>query len=214
MGIITFLSKLIAPPYCIQCRIFTEDYEVLCVSCKLLLKPITSQLLKVGSKKISVFAVSEYKEPLVGLIRAKNYNNPVASKQLAQLIWQMTSLKHQKFDVITPVPLHWLRRMWRGFNQADIMARELSNVSNIPTMQLADRIVYTNFQASLKKHERQKNMQDTFVLAPNAYQYTGKHILIVDDVMTTGSTLQAFAKTLMRVKPASVTAVVAARVLD
>jgi len=163
---------------------------------------------------MKVFAISDYKEPLRSLILAKGHGDSLASYQLGRLIWQLTYVQQMPCDLLVPIPLHWTRYAWRGFNQADNIAQELSIASDKPVVSLLSRIKRTLPQSQLSQEARQYNVKDIFVLAiHDKHAYEGKHIVLIDDLMTTGATLRAAAKEVMKLKPASVTAVVACRVV-
>ncbi len=100
-------------------------------------------------------------------------------------------------DYLVPIPLHRRRFAERGFNQSVGIAKELGAVRNMPMHDMLCRKRYTNQQALLSQQERQENMQDAFALLPKkeALIY-GKRILLVDDVYTTGATMQSAAAVL------------------
>lgn len=94
-------------------------------------------------------------------------------------------------DLIVPVPLHPKREKFRGYNQAEIIAKGLSDITSLPlsTNNLV-RIIYNPTQTKRTKTERWENVKDIFkVTDPLLFQQ--KHLLLVDDVITTGSTLEA-----------------------
>lgn len=98
-------------------------------------------------------------------------------------------------DVIVPVPLHARRFAERGFNQAEKIASHVATCTAIPIYTGGlSRPRKTLQQALLSKSEREKNVENAFVARP---VYKGKTILLVDDVYTTGSTMQACAKALL-----------------
>ncbi len=207
--------NLIAPPYCAYCKDFLQADSVFCDVCFKKIMPVVSTNLAITkTKKITVFAVSDYKEPIKPLILAKGWSNIVASKQLGQLIWQLTYFKNIPCDVLVPIPLHWTRFSWRGYNQAEEIAHELSKQSGKPVVQLLKRIKRTAHQSKLTHDKRAQNVKDIFNIAQkDKNKYEGKHIVLVDDLMTTGATLRTAAKELYKLKPASISAVVACRVV-
>lgn len=210
-----YLDRFIAPPFCTQCRIFLEQDTVLCDQCIKLIQPVITYTLKIDNNySIPVVALGAYKEPLFSLVHAKNSGNPTASRQLGTLLWHYAAWKQYPADVIVPIPLHWSRMWWRGFNQATIMAQELSQHSTVPVAHLLRRERRTFFQRLLSAREREQNVKRAFALTSQATNFTNKHIIIVDDVLTTGVTMQEAVRTLRKIKPASITALVAARVID
>lgn len=206
---------LLSPPYCASCSILLDERVVLCLECTASIRPIVSTTLDhVNGHTVRVFAVSGYQDPLRKLILAKSHADFVAGSQLGELIWQHSSLRHVPFDVIVPVPLHWTRYAWRGYNQAEEMARTIAYMSGKPMEKLVKRARYTRFQSAVLSHQRGDNVRNVFVLnRTQATRYQGKHILLVDDLMTTGSTLKEVGREIARCKPASITAVVACRVV-
>ena len=97
---------------------------------------------------------------------------------------------------IVPIPLHWTRRLWRGFNQSDLIATSLQNRFSDMTVSLnLLRIKSTQQQARLSKSDRQKNIQNAFVWREK--KSAPDNIILVDDVYTSGATLQEAKKTLL-----------------
>jgi ComF family protein len=119
-------------------------------------------------------------------------------------------LSSRKFDIIVPVPLHPARQRERGFNQASLLAQLLSAQLPIPCKPLLKRIRYTTTQTALDRAERMENLHNAFRLRKNA-DVRGLQVLLVDDVLTTGSTLSECASVLKRAGALSVHAAMAAR---
>jgi len=203
------------PPLCAYCRSFLEKETIFCDQCRSIIVPVVSSTLFVTeTKKIKVFAISDYKDPVRFLILTKKYSDIVSSRQLGQLIWDMTYLKNVSFDFIVPIPLHWTRFAKRGFNQAHEMAKRIALNSGKPALQVLKRSKKTKFQSTLKKAMREQNLKNSFVVVQKyAEHIQGKHILIVDDLLTTGATVRCAARELYKLKPASITLAVACRVV-
>lgn len=106
-----------------------------------------------------------------------------------------------RFDLVIPVPLHKKRFRERGFNQSEILAREIHRslgrglINQAPTIGL-ERIKYTVPQAELDREQRLENLKDVFVWSGKSDLLVNKNILLVDDVTTTGTTLEECAKVL------------------
>jgi len=104
----------------------------------------------------------------------------------------------QKFDLIIPIPLHKSRKRRRGYNQSAKFAEGLSATLQVPWDEnIADRIIRTTTQTRKTKIERWENVKDVFVIA-QPEKILGKRILLVDDVVTTGATLEACGHKLLQ----------------
>ncbi len=207
-----FFARIIAPSYCVQCQVFSEQGSFLCKPCFGTIRPIVTKTLTITEKySAQVFAASAYVEPLRSLVVVKHYGNRLASKQLAELLWNKSDLRFADFDILVPVPLHWTRYAWRWFNQAEVMATTLSALSGKPVVHLLKRKRKTNYQTGLTREKRLTNLADAFELTPEAQQYKGKRILLIDDVMTTGTTLKLCSQELIKIRPFSLIIGVACR---
>jgi competence protein ComFC len=101
---------------------------------------------------------------------------------------------YDEIEMLVPVPLHWRRRLSRGYNQAELLAKKLHHPSAKINYDLA-RIRYTKMQPSLSLAERQANVRDAFAVR-RGHRFSGKTLCLVDDVKTTGATLNECAKVL------------------
>jgi competence protein ComFC len=123
--------------------------------------------------------------------------------------------RDERFDGLTAVPLHWRRQWNRGFNQSDLLAREISRRSGIPMLNALKRVRATATQASLSNTGRRRNVTQAFQCRRGARwveRLNGKRILLIDDVMTTGSTAASCALALKRAGAARVALLTIARV--
>lgn len=103
------------------------------------------------------------------------------------------------FDLLVPVPLHPKKMRLRGFNQSELIAMGMSEVLHIPVdSTLLQRGVFTETQTRKGRFSRWENVADSFVLSAHADR-EGFRILLVDDVVTTGATLEACCKTLLEI---------------
>jgi ComF family protein len=114
-------------------------------------------------------------------------------------------------DVLVPVPLHWLRRFHRGFNQAELLAKSLGRSHRLPIVRAVGRSRSTTSQTAFHSRQaRRKNLKHAFRLL-DARMLHGRRVVIVDDVMTSGATLQTVARTIrLGCRPAAVSAIVIA----
>ncbi len=113
-------------------------------------------------------------------------------------------------DVLVPVPLHPTREREREFNQAEELARWVTRLRGVPTGRLLRRRRYTVTQTQFDRKQRMRNLRDAFEVRHND-RVIGKHILLVDDILTTGSTLDECARVLVEAGAASVNAITVAR---
>jgi competence protein ComFC len=119
-------------------------------------------------------------------------------------------LSGRRFDMIVPVPLHPTRKRERGFNQAELLAELLSARACVPSRNVLQRIRYTTTQTAFDRAERMENLHDAFRLRKNAH-VRGLRVLLIDDILTTGSTLSECARVLKASGALSVHAATAAR---
>ncbi len=122
-------------------------------------------------------------------------------------IWQNSP------DILMPVPLHPKRLLYRRYNQAAILCRELGKIANIPVdYDALIRQVHTRPQVEFSGHERVKNIKGAFYVR-KPERVKGRRIVLIDDVFTTGSTLKECALCLLQNGAAAVDALTVARVL-
>jgi competence protein ComFC len=119
-------------------------------------------------------------------------------------------LKGRSFHAVVPVPLHPLRRREREFNQAEVLSRELARKHELAFCGALERVRYTVTQTHFDRRHRMENLRDAFGLRQNA-TVQGKDLLLVDDVLTTGSTLDECARVLLAAGARSVHALTVAR---
>jgi ComF family protein len=115
-----------------------------------------------------------------------------------------------RFDLVAPMPMHWLRRWRRGFNQADLLAEEIGRRSGLPVRRVVRKSKSTSRQAGLTAAKRRANVASAFRV-PDARAVKDRRILLIDDVLTTGATAGACAIALKRAGAASVTVLTVAR---
>lgn len=134
----------------------------------------------------------------------KYKNNRELGLQLGRIMGEQLKRSNRfKADVLVPLPLFPAKEKRRGYNQATILCRGMQEVMNIPVM---DNVIlrpqHTETQTKKGRVERWKNMEGKFLLADPA-SLQNKHILLVDDVVTTGATLVACGQELLKPKKSS-----------
>lgn len=119
--------------------------------------------------------------------------------------------RDQSFDAVVPMPLHWWRRWQRGFNQSELLAREVARRLGVPLVNGAlARTRHAPAQSGLSSAARRRNVAGLFRVSGRP-AIAGRRILLVDDVLTTGATAQAAAKALKSAGAAQVAVVTLAR---
>jgi ComF family protein len=102
-----------------------------------------------------------------------------------------------KNSVLVPIPMYWKKKNRRGFNQAEVMCKSISEKTGIPRCNLIKRIRDTKTQVGLSKESRINNVRDAFIIDHVRFsEISSKTIILIDDVFTTGSTLEQCARVL------------------
>lgn len=153
--------------------------------------PVYAQLIAAGA----------YQFPLQQLIGQFKYQHkPILGQALAELLGDQIAKHYADVNscipnLIIPVPLHHQRELERGYNQSSILALALAERFNIAIKQtVLFRVLQTPSQAGLTRKQRKKNLARAFVCS----DLSNKHIALVDDVVTTGSTVTEITKTLKK----------------
>ncbi len=203
---------LFFPNYCLGCKqVLFQQESWLCTTCFADL-PQTHYHLhsnnpvaqKLYGKVPATYAMALYKfrtgSTVQYLIHHLKYGHQpgigemlgrIYGAQLIQRAWE------SPFDCIVPVPLHKDRLHQRGYNQSDYFAKGMSTLLDIPWYsQCIDRTKNTNTQTKKSKIERSQNLMEAFMVV-DPQVINSKHVLLVDDVITTGATLEACALSLL-----------------
>ena len=199
----SLISQLIYPNVCGICgRI---DNNSLCKKCELLLKKEAKFVVEENLNKDFYFNNHLYIFKYDGIIRKLLLNYKFNEKAYLYKTFVNFLLKNQKFfeilnsyDTIVSVPISKKRKNERGYNQSDLIARELSRRVSVKynstcIIKIKDVIA----QSKLSKEEREKNIKGIYKLVDKRY-IENKTLLLVDDVYTTGSTVNECCKTLLQ----------------
>ncbi|MBS2096685.1 ComF family protein [Carboxylicivirga linearis] len=208
------IFDLLYPQICSTCgtHLFKDEVEI----CKLCLKRlprtnfekrptdnVVSALLWGRCKVESSYSVYYYRkgERVQQLLHSLKYkSNQALGVVLGSELGKAIKSSEESFDVMVPVPLHPLKQQKRGFNQSEVIANGIQKALDIPiNTNTLQRSVHTSTQTKKGRFDRWKNVESIFHLA-NKESLKGKHILVVDDVITTGSTMEACINTLAEIE--------------
>ncbi len=159
----------------------------------------------------AAFSYGEYDGPLRKLIHLFKYERlkPLA-RPLGKLLASALP-REWRYDMVVPMPLHWRRSWERGFNQSELLARVVAVRLGAPLVKAVRRTRRTPSQAGLTNAQRRNNVAGAFV-CNKRFSVKGRHVLLVDDVLTTGATAGACAAVLKRAGAKRVTVLTLARV--
>lgn len=225
------------PPLCPACREPLAEPGGLCPGCwsrlHFIARPYCARLgipfpHDAGGELLSLEAIAAppayrraraalcYDETAAALVHALKYGDrldlaPTLGRWMAQAGRELTA----EADLLVPVPLHW-RRLWtRRFNQSAALAREVARACGRPAAtDLVARVKATPQQVGLSRAERGRNVQGAFRVPERSKPLLrGRRLVLVDDVLTSGATVDACARALLRAGAGSVDVLVLARVV-
>lgn len=184
------ILDIIYPPEsnCIVCG--EEQYIGLCPLCKVRIKRMESVT--------DVITYGFYGNVLKELIlQFKYHKNFIAGDILSEFLVQLIEENNVKGDVICYVPMTRKSKRKRGFNQCELIANYIGDKFNIPVSNSILKIISTSEQKTLSKDERFKNIKGAFSIK-NSNEILNKDIILIDDVITTGATINECIKILKK----------------
>ena len=206
------ILDLVSPRCCDICgQVLSEHEHFFCVKCFMDLprtgyhKAVHSFLetnywAKIPVERATAFFFYDNDNRHV-LFDAKYHAKPAAGEHLSRLMAQEVSNESDFFcgiDVMVPIPLHPNRQKERGYNQCHYIARGIQRVTGIPICEDAVvRLIDNDSQTTLLHAEREANVKDAF-RCTRPERLRGKHILLIDDVVTTGATTRSCAKAILQ----------------
>lgn len=222
----TSLYEALFPKYCLSCK---REGKWLCSDCQEAISylryqfcPFCLTITRTGRP----CSICQPRHHLTGLLAATHFKPPISNlihqlkykgtKELSQLLTKIM-IKNTRNriprgkKIIIPIPLHPKQGRKRGFNQAELLARELSKRLKIEySPRILKRIKDTKSQTKLNRRERRENLKDAFEIDKRT-ELEEYIVLLVDDVATTGTTLNEAAKTLKQTKAKEIWGLVVSR---
>jgi len=207
MNLLNDLQELLLPRLCPVCgKLLMASEDVLCAFCSIglpryrILRTDDNQLLRLvwntaDVQRATTFLSYNHYSPYHNLIIDIKFHG---RSDLAVKLGKWAAMEAEKHgfwegaDALVPVPLTWWRHWRRGYNQAEMLARGMSEVTGLPVLNLLKRTKNRTPQSRLKGEARQENAKGIYhATIPDKWQ--GKCLVLVDDVMTTGATLGSCA---------------------
>jgi competence protein ComFC len=218
-GIANRIIDFIYPPYCGVCRkpLPESDGTDVCGACIRQIKRHPKPDCRAAKSSFSAASsVCLYEGALKDLIHLFKYKN---KRSLAGLFarYMIDFVKDEAafsegIDMVTFVPLHIKRRRERDFNQSEALGRLIAEELNVPAAECLEKIKQTASQNELSRRERLNNLKGAFrVRRRSAELLQGRTLLLIDDVMTTGATLDECSRTLLEAGAAEVRCLTLAR---
>ena len=195
--ILRALHDALMPLRCVFCGCLSRPPErYVCAGCQTDLRGIASPPPPPTSPFVVEVAPLAYAFPVDAAIKALKFGRKLYyAPALAEMLCDACETLPRDIDAVLPVPLHWRRRAFRGFNQAEEIGRPVARQLGVPLIHSVVRCKATAFQSGLSAHRRAQNLRGAFVVR-GTLPYV--HVLIVDDVITTGTTVRQVAASLRR----------------
>jgi ComF family protein len=233
------LSEVIFPPQCLGCAEIMHPFngQIFCPSCEEKINFITGNICHICGttfpnspaeshlcgdclEKKPYFsyarAIFSYENIILNSIHQFKYKNNISEGEiLASFMagFSFPDIDFADYSLIIPVPLHVKRLRKRGFNQSLILARAIAEEQKIPVdFSLLKRHKFTLTQTGSNKKERKQNIKGAFEVSDKK-KISGKNIILIDDVYTTGATVNECAKTMIKAGAQRVSVLTLARVL-
>lgn len=223
-AVLNSILDFLLPRLCFNCsEKLAADERLICGSCNPLIPRASEERLEAEFKRkfesqkiisgfLSLFVFSE-EGAVQKIIHEMKYRNAfITAEMLGRITGEELKEKIIAWhpDLIIPVPIHRRRRAERGYNQSLYLARGIASVLNIPVKsRLLKRGRYTETQTALSLVERKENVKEAFIVK-GAGKISGKRIVLVDDVITTGATISECGKVLLEKGAAEIFALSAA----
>jgi ComF family protein len=213
--IFEYFKNYIFTPKCLSCNEITIEANEFCSNCWYKFDFIVKPYCKLCGQKLEIFIIDNMicsrcfkKEPIYDISRSLlhfnqyskrlihdfKYNDKTyAARTLAKLLVLRYWSEMEDVDMIVSVPMNRFKRLFRKYNPSSVLAKEISKLVKIALVeQILIKSKWTKSQTSLSKKEREENVKNTIIFNKN-YDILNKKILLVDDVITTGTTINQCA---------------------
>ena len=198
-NLINNILELIYPPTCGICGNICKDY--ICKKCSIKIKQYEINNNCTSIYFDEIYSIFKYEGIIRDtLIKYKFQNKSYIYKTFSKIILNNEKICGflKKYDIIIPVPIHKKRKLIRGYNQTELIAREIANNTNL---QLENKVLFKQkniiSQSELSKIRRKENIKNAFMIQ-NIEKIKNKKVLIFDDIYTTGSTAKECARILKK----------------
>lgn len=194
----------ISEPKCQICgQPFVFEVDAICLQC--------ASCAPYFDKAISVFVYDEFSKKMI--LKFKHFDGTYLSEPFVNWMYKSAILDVDRADLIIPVPIHFWKRLKRKYNQSELLAKGISDISGVKyEPRILKKIKQTSPQEGLSGKSRRKNVVGSFGTDEKYGNLVkDKHILLVDDVFTTGSTANECSRILKRRGASRVTVLTLAR---
>lgn len=231
MRVLTAVADTVFPAVCVACHHAEPGAYGLCAGCEAQVPPVPAPACPGCGGALDTaldlcteclqhprpweFAVSccRFRDLARRLIHRYKYEGDVALARLfatrAVAAWRAAA-PNGADRLVVPVPLHWFKQWRRGYNQSELIARLVATMIGTDCLPVLRRSRWTKSQTRLDFEQRRRNLRNVFKTRKEAL-VSGRHILLVDDVLTTGATLDACTRVLLDAGAADVAVLTVAR---
>lgn len=219
--IIDLAKRLIAPSKCLSCSEWLIDDAIWCHNCWPNVPFISNSTCPTCCKPeahaatrhyscpscqthmplySNLLSLYYYQPPIMHLVKQLKYQQQIHIANTIAKYWiKRFNNELKDYELLVPIPLHWRRLVWRGYNQSYELAKRLHKLSNIPLIDALKKVHATPSQTRATRQKRIENLSSAFALRSKfASRIKGSKVLIIDDVLTTGATASAASKILLK----------------
>lgn len=207
-SIVKHLLNFLFPTSCLICKKIIQPEKLMCDFCLDKQPFLLSKKYAHEKIELNLFSLFNYEKPFSQIITTKFIQDKNLLTRTSKLFLHFLPKEFFTENILVPIPIHWSRYIFRGFNQAELISLQISKLTKCLSLNLLNRKKKTLFQADLTAKEREKNLENAFAIE-NKYKSIIKNnsFILVDDLCTTGTTLLAATKVLKSAGAKSIKAV-------